>query len=198
MGETLNWLLPRVLLAFTGVVIGALAFWWAGQVVTISLLAATVGLLVAVGFVFVVDTWRAHRLLAWLKGAMQDSAPRDAGLYGEMGYRIERAVRERDRSIEWSQRQLLDFLSAIEASPNGVLMLDANEQIAWCNHLAAAHFSLDPERDLHQRITNLVRSPAFVGYLQAGSYAEPLTLSNLRGRIWSFSSSTTRPRYPWM
>ena len=180
MRDTLNWLLPRLALALTGVVVGAMAFWWAGQLISVSLLTAAFGVLMGVGFIFVVDTWRGHRLLAWLKSPMQDGAPRDAGLYGEMAYRIERAVRERDRHILWNRQQLLDFLSAIEASPNGVLMLDANEQIVWCNHLSATHFALDPERDLRQRITNLVRSPAFVSYLQAGVYSEPLTLTNLR------------------
>ncbi|XHS77643.1 phosphate regulon sensor histidine kinase PhoR [Burkholderiaceae bacterium UC74_6] len=181
MGETLNWLLPRILLALAGVVVGALVFWWAGQMLTTPMLTVALGLMVGVGFIFIVDTWRAHRLLGWLRGPMQDTAPRDAGLYGEMAYRIERAVRARDRGIAQQQRQLTDFLTAIEASPNGVLMIDANEQILWCNHLAATHFCLDPERDLQQRITNLVRAPGFVGYLQAGAYAEPLTLANQRG-----------------
>jgi two-component system phosphate regulon sensor histidine kinase PhoR len=181
MGETLNWLLPRLLLALAGVVIGALAFWWAGQMLTIPMLTVALGLIVGVGFIFIIDTWRAHRLLAWLKGPMQDGAPRDAGLYGEMAYRIERAVRARDRGMAQQQRQLGDFLTAIEASPNGVLMIDANEQILWCNHLAATHFCLDPERDLQQRITNLVRSPGFVTYLQAGAYNDPLLLANQRG-----------------
>jgi two-component system phosphate regulon sensor histidine kinase PhoR len=34
--------------------------------------------------------------------------------------------------------------------------------------VAADHFGLDPQRDRLQRITNLVRAPAFVAYLQAG------------------------------
>ena len=128
-----------------------------------------------------VDAVRGHRLLNWLRGNLVDSAPRDAGLWGELGYRIERAVRDRDRSVARGRLELEQFLSAIEASPNGVLMLDAQEQIVWCNRVAADHFSLDPERDLRQRITNLVRAPAFVAYLQAGSYAEPLVLGNSRG-----------------
>jgi two-component system phosphate regulon sensor histidine kinase PhoR len=33
--------------------------------------------------------------------------------------------------------------------------------------VAADHFGLDPQRDRLQRITNLVRAPAFVAYLQA-------------------------------
>jgi two-component system phosphate regulon sensor histidine kinase PhoR len=42
--------------------------------------------------------------------------------------------------------------------------------------VAADHFGLDPQRDRLQRITNLVRAPAFVAHLQAGLPAEPLVI----------------------
>ena len=40
--------------------------------------------------------------------------------------------------------------------------------------MAADHFGLDPARDRHQRVTNLVRSPTFVAYLQAGVFDDPV------------------------
>ena len=43
--------------------------------------------------------------------------------------------------------------------------------------MAADHLGLDPQRDLHQPITNLVRMPAFVAYLQEGSAPEPIHLT---------------------
>lgn len=140
-----------------------------------------VGVVSGVVLMMLVDAVRGHRLLSWLRGNQFENAPRDTGLWGEVGYRIERAVRDRDRAVTRGQLELEQFLSAIEASPNGVLMLDAQEQIVWCNRVAADHFSLDPQRDLRQRITNLVRAPAFVAHLQAGRYAEPLVLGNGRG-----------------
>ena len=47
--------------------------------------------------------------------------------------------------------------------------------------VAADHFGLDPQRDRRQRVTNLVRSPAFVAYLQAGQFDEPVTFHAPRG-----------------
>jgi two-component system phosphate regulon sensor histidine kinase PhoR len=47
--------------------------------------------------------------------------------------------------------------------------------------MAADHFALDPVRDLRQRVTNLVRLPAFVSFLQRGAYDEVLQLNPLRG-----------------
>ena len=78
--------------------------------------------------------------------------------------------------------RLAQFVAAMEASPNGVLLLDAGDQIEWCNSRAADHFGLDPQRDRRQRVTNLIRSPAFVAYLQAGNFDEPVTFQEPRGR----------------
>jgi two-component system, OmpR family, phosphate regulon sensor histidine kinase PhoR len=62
-----------------------------------------------------------------------------------------------------------------------VQLLDENDQIDWCNGVAADHFGLDPQRDLRQRITNLARAPAFVAYLQSGRFDEPVMYPNPRG-----------------
>jgi len=183
MGETvLNWLLPRFVLAALVTVIGVFVGLLVQHVSGVSWLAELLGVGTAVGLLVLADALRGHRLLKWLSGGQTDAAPCDTGFWGELGYRMERAVRDRDRTIERERVQLEQFLSAIEASPNGVLMLDETDHILWCNRVAADHFSLDPKRDLQQRITNLVRSPAFVAYLQTAEFANALQLSNVRGQ----------------
>jgi two-component system phosphate regulon sensor histidine kinase PhoR len=113
----------------------------------------------------------------WLRGQQQGPAPRDAGFWGEVGYRVERSLRLLEHRVETENARLYQFLSAIEASPNGVLLLDGNDQIEWCNSVAADHFGLDPQRDLRQRVTNLVRAPAFVAYLQSGVFDDAVTFA---------------------
>ena len=176
----MTWLLPRLLMALGAVLLG-FVFGAIVRVATgVDALGLAFGVFSGVLAMLLVDAVRGNRLLNWLRGNQQDNAPRDTGLWGELGYRVERAMRDRDRALARGRLELDQFLSAIEASPNGVLMLDPQEQIVWCNRVAADHFSLDPQRDLQQRITNLVRAPAFVAYLQAGRYAEPLVLGNGR------------------
>jgi two-component system phosphate regulon sensor histidine kinase PhoR len=85
-------------------------------------------------------------------------------------------LRTRERATDIERDRLAQFLSAIEASPNGVLLLDASEQIEWCSNLAAEHLGLDRVRDLRQRVTNLVRAPAFVSMLQARSFEQPVQI----------------------
>lgn len=177
----MTWLLPRLLLALGAAIFGFVIGMAVRTVTGVDGLGLGVGIACGVVLMALTDAVRGHRLLNWLRGNQFDNAPRDTGLWGELGYRVERAMRDRDRAVARGQLELEQFLSAIEASPNGVLMLDAHEQIVWCNRVAADHFSLDPRRDLRQRITNLVRAPAFVAYLQTGRYAEPLVLGNGRG-----------------
>jgi len=173
-------LLPRLLVGVVCMAVGALA----GHIANgnrSTLVGALVGGLVGLASVVAFDALRGWRLMRWLRGAHDQAAPRDAGFWGEIGYRIERSLRALERTAEAERTRLSQFVSAMEASPNGVLLLDRADQIEWCNSRAAEHFGLDPERDRRQRVTNLIRSPEFVAYLQAGDYDEPLTLHPLRG-----------------
>jgi two-component system phosphate regulon sensor histidine kinase PhoR len=177
----MSWLLPRVTVAVLAMLLGAGLGLVVGEPAHAPLFSMAAGAAVGVVVVVLLDSLRGHRLMRWLRGAQEDQAPRDTGFWGEMGYRVERSVRLRERSMEKERERLSQFLSAIEASPNGVLLLDARGQMDWCNSVAADHFGLDPVRDRHQRLTNLVRSPAFVAYLQLGEFDEPVKFMSPRG-----------------
>jgi two-component system, OmpR family, phosphate regulon sensor histidine kinase PhoR len=176
----MTWLLPRIIATIVAMVLGGLA----GRVQGLDapVLGALLGAAFALGAIAVRDTLHGYRLITWLRGSQEGDAPRDAGLWGELGYRVERAIRSREHAAVVERERLAQFLSAIEASPNGVMLLDAGDQIDWCNSLAADHFGLDPQRDRRQRVTNLVRAPAFVAYLQAGRFDDPVEMPAPRGR----------------
>jgi two-component system phosphate regulon sensor histidine kinase PhoR len=175
-------LLPRVFKALgAGAALAALG-WVGGAVNGWPYLGAVAGAATGVSLVIGADAWRGRRLLKWLRGGQDAAAPRDTGFWGELAYRIEKALRSREREVEIERQRLAQFLSAMEASPNGVLLIDADEQIDWCNSVAAAHFELDPDRDRRQRVTNLVRSPAFKAYLTEGRFDEPVVFVAPGGR----------------
>ncbi|HMW21811.1 MAG TPA: phosphate regulon sensor histidine kinase PhoR [Burkholderiaceae bacterium] len=157
-----------------GAVAGHLVGLWTQQTHTWS---AWIGAAVGVALAGLRDGRYGHRVMEWLRSGESTGAPRFRSAWGELAYRIERALVQRDKALAAEQRRLTDFLSAIEVSPNGVLLLDAEGHISWCNPVAADHFGLDPERDRGQRVTNLVRMPAFVELLQGPDRAEPVILS---------------------
>lgn len=174
-------LLARALLALAMALVGGLSGWWIAGAGRLPAAAALGGALVGHALFLAQDAVRAGRLFRWLRTQQDHPAPRDTGLWGELGYRMERSLRGRDLAVEREVSRLAQFLSAMEASPNGVILLDANDQIEWCNHVAADHFGLDPVRDRMQRIANLVRAPAFVAWLQVPVQNEPLILAGPDG-----------------
>jgi two-component system phosphate regulon sensor histidine kinase PhoR len=176
----LSWLLPRIVAGMLAMVVGGLAGFLLGEPAHSPVISVMVGGAAAVGLIAVFDTLRGYRLINWLRGAQEQQAPRDTGFWGELGYRVERSIRLREQGMAQERLRLEQFLSAIEASPNGVLLLDAGGQIDWCNSVAADHFGLDPQRDRRQPVTNLVRAPAFVAYLQQGRFDEAVSFPKPR------------------
>jgi two-component system, OmpR family, phosphate regulon sensor histidine kinase PhoR len=172
----------RVLKLLLGLAVGAALGWIAGQAFGASGLGVACGAAAGVALTASIDALRAERLMKWLRSAQAQPAPRDTGFWGETGYRVEKALRGREQEAAAERERLAQFLQAIDASPNGVLLLDADERIEWCNARAADHFGLDPVRDQRQLVTNLLRTPAFVSHLQSGDYEAPIEFTSPRGR----------------
>jgi two-component system phosphate regulon sensor histidine kinase PhoR len=173
----MNWVLPQFLMAGIVVAVGGFLGVLIGESQGHPAMGAAIGVLLTQGMAFFVDARRAARLMKWLRIDDDTPAPSVAGLWGEIAYRTERSRIRRDRALAAEQRRLSGFLSAIEASPNGVMLLDEGSHISWCNAVAADHLGLDPRRDQGQPVTNLVRSPAFVSYLQGGDWMHPVQLA---------------------
>lgn len=172
------WLLPRLLTALAVAAAAALVGHLAAAMLRLPTTGwAIVGGLLGLVLVAARDALRAGHLMAWLRGSQTSDAPRDTGFWGELGYRMERALRSREQELQRERQRTAQFLSAIEASPNGVMLLDAADRIEWCNSTAADHLGIDPLRDVGQPLTNLVRVPTFVAHLQARKSDEPLTFS---------------------
>ena len=174
------WLLSRVSVRVATASVGGAGGWWLGLRLGHPAMLALTGAAVAVLSLSVVDTLKGYRLLDWLR-TPEAPVPELPGMWGEVAHRMQRVIHQRDQLIAEERRKLEHFLSGIQASPNGVILLDDTEHITWISTVAAEHFGLDPARDVHQRVTNLIRQPAFVQYLQAGDYTECVKCMMPRG-----------------
>ena len=123
------------------------------------------------GYVWLsLDALRGMRLLRWLRLGETGSVAVGSGLWGEVSDRVRRLIRARDRLAIDSEGRLQDFLAALQASPNGVVLLDAEGRIEWLNQTAAGHFGFDARRDVLQHFGNLVRDPGFAAYYGARDF----------------------------
>jgi two-component system phosphate regulon sensor histidine kinase PhoR len=116
---------------------------------------------------------------SWLERPALSTIPDAVGAWGEVFARLYR----HQRTAEIAQQRLIDneerFRHTISALPDGIILIDASQQIEWCNPVAEEHLGVSLRRDQGLRLTNLVRDPSFVAYLSAGRYEQPLLFSPL-------------------
>ncbi len=144
--------------------------------------SAIVGWMTAVIFLALLlihQLWHASKLTVLLLSPSYGEVPVAMGIWGEIYYRLHKLVKGwRDQVLEVEQ-QHQRFIQAIQASPNGVVMLNEDDQIEWCNAIAEKHFGLNARRDAMQRITHILRKPAFVQYIIRQNYREPVKLTGM-------------------
>ncbi|MEI8325935.1 MAG: phosphate regulon sensor histidine kinase PhoR [Betaproteobacteria bacterium] len=139
-------------------------------------LGVVLGLVLADTVWVSVDLRRSARLLHWLRLGRVLQLAELGGLWGEVAERTRSLLKARDLELAKSDQRLTEFLAAIQTSPNGVVLLDAQGRIEWCNRTAADHFGFELERDLQQQIGNLVRDPAFAAYQAAQDYSHAVVI----------------------
>ena len=110
------------------------------------------------------------RLGRWLAHPVPGSVPEALGSWNEVLTALHRFEREVAKREEMLADALARFRRAAQALPDGVVMLDADNRIEWCNDNAAAMLNLDPRADTGRPIANLVREPAFIDYLAAPNH----------------------------
>lgn len=115
-------------------------------------------------------------LYAWLQKPRVETVPGGTGAWEYVYSPLLRMLkRHRQSEIELNEA-LARFQLAGAALPDAVVILDDENRIEWCNPRAEAFFGLDNRRDRGQQITNILRQPQFVEYLEAEQFTEPVTL----------------------
>ena len=155
------------------VVVAVGAYFVAGAVPALAVMSASLVCLVAF------HLYQINRLWKVLDAPAYGEIPSALGLWGEVYYRLHRLVKRWRLQVLQVEQQHTRFIQAIQASPNGVLMLDDADQIEWCNDVAEQHFGLNARRDVRQRITHLIRRPEFVHYLTRQRFDEPLSMRDM-------------------
>ena len=118
-------------------------------------------------------------LKKYLQADEIENLPRAIGYLEDVFFRLQRAALTSKKRIADIERQHQRFIEAFQASPNGIVMLDNQDQIEWCNSIAERFFGLSFKRDALQRINYILRNPEFVQYLSARRFEEPLLIEKM-------------------
>ncbi len=115
------------------------------------------------------------RLQRWLGHPLPGAVPEGQGIWDEVLAALHRLERETARREEGLADALARMRRAVQALPDGVVILDSANRIEWFNRTAEAQLQLDPATDLGQNIANLVREPEFIDYLNSSEDSVRIT-----------------------
>ena len=121
------------------------------------------------------------RLDRWSKTPVVDESLEGKGAWDDIFGRLYRHEKELRARIAHQKDDLERVISALQALTDGVVVLDLQNQIRFCNATAERQLGLAMETDRGQPIANLVRLPEFVAYLGGTEFSRPLTLRSDRG-----------------
>lgn len=114
------------------------------------------------------------RLFQWLEKGNKTPLPTDVGVWGDIFYRLNKL----EKSQNLRQTELTDalgqFLHAAEAVPDGIVILNQQDQIQWCNPASRRFLGLDCVRDKGSFIHYLLRHTEFVNFLNSKDYSRRL------------------------
>jgi two-component system phosphate regulon sensor histidine kinase PhoR len=133
-----------------------------------------------------VALWRQLRELGklrrWASQKRLADPPEAEGAWGEVFnflHRHRRATLKRRRELA---QLIVRSRRGAQVLPYGVAVLDGAWRLDWCNAAAREHLGIDPGRDRHQPIVNMVRAPEFVEYLREAEFSGPLRLGARGGQ----------------
>jgi len=146
----------------------------ARTIAALALVAALIGAIVdALSFCFFIATlaylaWHlrnVYRLLRWLERSRTGYPPDASGVWGIIfKYQSDRQREHRERKRRLT-RILVRFQQSTRAIPDGLVLLDDQNQIEWTNHAATELLGVSAPRDSGQRIENFVRLPEFRAFI---------------------------------
>jgi len=174
----------------------------AGLVLVAVLLGAllgniTVAVLLVLGAYLVWHLYNLQRLVRWLVEGKKLRPPEASGIWVDVYehiFRLQQRNRKRKRDL---RRLLKRFHKITLALPDATVELrPGSDEIEWWNSAAARYLGFEYPRDTGQRISNLLRYPAFLDYLHHGDYEREIEMPSpvdesmtLRVRAISYSGN---------
>ncbi|MCG6367737.1 phosphate regulon sensor histidine kinase PhoR [Vibrio fluvialis] len=123
--------------------------------------------------------WHLHnqmRLSAWLWDEKRLTPPSGSGNWEYLFngiYRLQQRQRKKRKELTNLIRR---FRNGAESLPDAVVVFRSEGNIVWCNRLAQHLLGFRWPDDAGQPISNLIRTPDFIKYLQKDDFTEPLEM----------------------
>lgn len=137
---------------------------------------ALLGGLCVLFLLWLISYWyHLAKLMRWLRSPKLRTVPHGIGIWENIFTTLLRQAKSRKKRKQKLGMALQRFNRAVEAMPNGVLILGKDGSIQWMNTLAAAHLNLDLTLDRGRILSDLIRAPEWHRFL-LNPLTEPVEL----------------------
>ncbi|BET26901.1 two-component system phosphate regulon sensor histidine kinase PhoR [Limnobacter thiooxidans] len=160
-------------------VLGAAAI--AGQMIA-GPKGAVAGSILASLIVYALHVRSGLKIIDWLDDFKVENVPDVSGWWDDLAAKLFRYLRLHQRQQQALTNALVSFRTAAQALPDGVVTLDSEGHISWCNDTAQDHLGLRLGSDIGQPLINLVRNPNFSQYIRSRQWEHPLVMTAPRSR----------------
>lgn len=161
--------------------------WFTGRMLFILLLGLLAGWVVSKPFLglfagsmlyLIWSHYQLHRLLEWIDQSAHKEIepPESTGIWGELFDGIYRVQRRQSRSRQRLASVIERIQDSTAALNDGVIMADKQGALEWWNRAAEDLLGLQMPSDQGQLLTNLVRDPKFIDYLEHSLHREPIQI----------------------
>jgi len=120
------------------------------------------------------------RLRRWADAPLDAPVPEARGAWGVAFSALYRRVRIRTEHQHELATRIEQFRSAVEALPDGMVIIDATNRIQWANARAQTHLGFDLAKDTGRPLLNFARQPEVVRYFETGEFGDAVVVDSLR------------------
>ncbi|MDA8416779.1 MAG: phosphate regulon sensor histidine kinase PhoR [Betaproteobacteria bacterium] len=147
-------ILPIVILVCGGVTL------WGGWTWGLGSLAVLMGAIAAR------DAWKLQQLHRWLQNQGLSTGHGANRTWEQVFWRLHSLEKRFDENREQLSEVSERFQQALALLPNGIIILDRNHRILWCNPAAEQQLHIQFERDRGQSLPYLIRRTEFQEFME--------------------------------
>ena len=123
-----------------------------------------------------------NQLLGWIRNRKQTEAPDPRGVFEDLCREID-YLRERHKKRKKKLGSYLkQFQQATRALPDSTVVLDDDGNVQWANKAATDVLGVRWPEDAGQRLSNLVRIPALLEFIEAPRAEKTFAQHSFSGR----------------
>ena len=148
-----------------------------------------IGLIICLAFMscyLIMHMYWIFRLKKWLNSPSLSNLPHGTGIWQQIFTKHYQVFKKNKNSKKELVSALDQFTQAAEALVDGVVALNENNEIIWCNNKAKIMFNLNIKKDTGQPINYIFRNTELINYLEKANFDESIKInldSNLKKAI---------------